>query len=142
MIEKAKEEFLNNYCEFYLETDMVEKAKKLLKKYFSKNSNFNNVYYSLDYCQGDGAMIEFDLNYYNKIISVKHNGHYYHEYSYILDYYNYLGDKREQILNEKIVAMNKELTNYGYFLIENCVNQSFILEELKQNNYLKDGTIF
>lgn len=93
----------NIYCNCCLESDMEEKAKELLDKYF-KGAIFNNVYYSLSYCQGDGAMIEFsigieDFNKYyhvfndedmrflleNEIIEkieIKHVGRYYHKYAF------------------------------------------------------------
>ena len=65
--ESAKEKALTDrmeiekdmYCNYCLESDMKEKAKELLDKYFSSNTSFEDVYYSLSYCQGDGAMIEF-----------------------------------------------------------------------------------
>lgn len=64
---------------------MQEKAKELLQKYFKGKAVFKNVYYSLNYCQGDGSMIEFELMYYNKLIFIKHNnGCYYHEKSFLL----------------------------------------------------------
>lgn len=93
----------NFYCSYCLESDMREKAKELLDKYF-KGAIFNNVYYSLGYCQGDGAMVEFsigieDFNKYYHVfndeemrfllekdiiekIEVIQSGRYYHKYAF------------------------------------------------------------
>ena len=93
----------NDYCELYLKEDMQEKAKELLEKYFN-GAIFNNVYYSLSYCQGDGAMITFsigieDFNKYYHVfndeemkfilendiiekIEVIQSGRYYHKYAF------------------------------------------------------------
>ena len=93
----------NIYCNYCLESDMREKAKELLEKYFN-GAIFNNVYYSLGYCQGDGAMIEFsigieDFNKYYHVfndeemkfilendiiekIEVIQSGRYYHKYAF------------------------------------------------------------
>ena len=94
----------NDYCNYCLESDMREKAKELLEKYFSSNTSFEDVYYSLRYCQGDGAMITFSIGiedfnkYYHAFndeemrfllendiiekIEVKHVGRYYHKYAF------------------------------------------------------------
>lgn len=94
----------NDYCNYCLESDMEEKAKELLEEYFSSNATFEDVYYSLSYCQGDGAMITFsvgieDFNKYYHVfndeemkfildyniiekIEVMHVGRYYHKYAF------------------------------------------------------------
>ena len=93
----------NIYCDCCLKSDMEEKAKELLDKYFN-GAIFNNVYYSLSYCQGDGAMITFsigieDFNKYYHVfndeemkfilendiiekIEVIQSGRYYHKYAF------------------------------------------------------------
>ena len=93
----------NIYCDCCLKSDMEEKAKELLDKYF-KGAIFNNVYYSLGYCQGDGAMTTFsigieDFNKYYHVfndeemkfilendiiekIEVIQSGRYYHKYAF------------------------------------------------------------
>lgn len=134
--ESAKEKALtdrmeiekNDYCELYLEEDMQEKTKELLDKYF-KGAIFNNVYYSLSYCQGDGAMIEFsigieDFNKYyhafndkemrflleNNIIEkieVKHVGRYYHKYAFDIN-----------------ISYNNSYWEYGYDDVKDDYNIS------------------
>lgn len=96
------------YCDYTLYDDMLCNGNELLKRYFDYKAVFVKTYYNLDYSQGSGAMIEFninivDLNNKYKIFSddevkfltdkdivndirVKQNGHYYHEYSFIIDY--------------------------------------------------------
>lgn len=93
----------NDYCNYCLESDMTEKAKELLDEHF-KNATFEDTYYSLSYCQGDGAMITFsiDIENFNKKyhifddeemryikdydiidkIEVVHIGRYYHKYAF------------------------------------------------------------
>lgn len=110
VLEKRKQYEEDFYCETTLEDDMFEKASDLLEQYFGKDVKKINVLYDLSYCQGCGAMIEFDINIedlnnkYNFLsseelkfiqdkgllntITVKHNnGHYYHEYMFNVDYY-------------------------------------------------------
>lgn len=114
LIKKEQENVRNDYVEFCLYDDMVEKSKELLKKYFGSDVEFERVLYDLSYSQGSGAMIEFDINIeklnskykifskeeerfltdkgvVNNII-VRHNDNfYYHEYTFGIDY-NYYND--------------------------------------------------
>lgn len=91
------------YCNFCLEDDMMECGECLLDGHF-ENAKFNSVHYSLFYCQGDGAMIEFSIGIkdFNKKyhvfndeemryllekdiidkIEVKHAGNYSHKYAF------------------------------------------------------------
>lgn len=118
----------NIYCYCCLKSDMEEKAKELLDKYF-KGAIFNNVYYSLGYCQGDGAMIEFsigieDFNKYYHVfndeemkfllendiiekIEVIHSGRYYHKYAFDID-----------------ISYNNSYWEYGYGDIKDDYNIS------------------
>ena len=125
ILEEAMENEKNFYCDWFLYDAMVEEAKNLLKKCFS-SSSFKNVYYSLSYLQGDGAMIEFKtnletLNNKYKLLSdeelkglanlgttnvvVYHQGNYCHEYCFNVEYedytmYNYMEEWAKDI--EKI----------------------------------------
>lgn len=146
LIEKEREYQKESYCEDFLEYDMTEKAKKLLQKYFKQKAVFSGINYSLSYCQGDGAMIEFEVEYYGRLIYVKHDNycHYYHERSFCLEYanYDYLTDNQEKQLKEKIYNMNYELMKYGYELIEQEYSEDDIIEILSENEYFIDGTIY
>lgn len=141
LIEKEKESQKELFCECFLLDEMQEKAKELLQKYFKNNATFKRVFYSLSYCQGDGAMIEFDLKYYNKIVQVTHHGCYYHEKSFLL-YENELTEKQEKQLKEKIYKMNCELSKYGYDLIEYDYENNEIIEILNDNEYCENGEIY
>lgn len=113
LIKKEKEHCFNDYIKCCFQDDMEHKAQELLDDYFGSNTDFIQTYYSLSYCQGDGAMIEFDidikdLNNKYKVftddeieflkqkdvintIRVRHNDNfYYHEYTFSIDhdYYN------------------------------------------------------
>ena len=141
LIEKEKENQKELFCECFLLEEMQEKAKELLQKYFKNNATFESVFYSLSYCQGDGAMIEFELKYYNKIVKIKHNGHYYHESSFLL-YGDELTEKQEKQLKEKIYEMNCELSKYGYDLIEFEPSDNEIVDILNENEYFENSDIY
>lgn len=134
------------YCESFLKEDMEEKAKKLLEKYFKGKAIFSKIYYSLNYCQGDGAMIEFELEYYGKLIYIKHDNYcrYYHERSFCIEYPNYdnLTENQEVLLTDKIEKMNEELARHGYELIEQEHSREEIIDLLSDNEYYADGTIY
>ena len=95
------------YCDSLLEGDMAENAYDTLKQYF-KGALYKDVLYDLSYSQGSGSMIEFEIdlenvnNKYNVLtkeeieelesfgdttIKVFHrNNHYYHEYTFDIEY--------------------------------------------------------
>ncbi len=144
LLEKEIEYCVESYCEDCLYDDMLYQAQELLQKYFGEKTKLNAIWYDLSYSQGSGAMIEFDLEYYNCNVTIKHNGFYYHERSFIIaeNGNNYLNDKRYEYLKEKIVKMNIEFGEYGYNLIDdkNFIEQA--KEQLQDNEYLKDGSIY
>lgn len=142
LIEKEKEYQLDAYCECFLLEDMQEEAKRLLQKYFGDKATFKKVYYDLSYRQGSGAMIEFDLTYYNIYIKVRQYGHYYHECSFDLDWWGYLGDYRRNKLKEKIIKMNLELKKIGYDLIDEPYTDEDVIDILKENEYTEGGEIY
>ena len=144
LLEKEINYCIDDYCEFMLEEDLQNYAQELLKKYFGQKAEFKNVYYDLSYSQCSGAMIIFNLKYYNSEILIKHYGNYYNKYCFELDYknYNYLTEKREKYLKEKILYMNSELEKYAYELInyKNFINEAE--EILKEKKFLINGEIF
>lgn len=142
VIEGSKVSQYDDYCDLYLKDDMEEKAKELLKKYFGKKATFKKVLYDLSYCQGSGAMIEFDLLYYGQDIEVVNSGMYTHERSFTTYFVN-LSDTRYKQLTDKIVSMNIELGKYGYDLLEDCNDSNTtIISELSTNEYYEDGTLY
>lgn len=144
LIEKEKEYQLDAYCECFLLEDMQEEAKRLLQKYFGDKAAFKKVYYDLSYCQGSGAMIEFDLIYYNKHVTIKQYGHYYHENSFTIieNYREELTEKQYNQLEKKIYFMNVELKKAGYNFIDEPYTNEDIIDILKENEYTKDGGIY
>lgn len=145
LIEKEKKEIENLYCETCLFDDMEEEAINLLEKNFKNKANYKKIYYDLSYCQGSGAMIEFDLLYYNKNIKIKHNnGFYYNENSFeiIEEYGEELTEKQYKQLKEKIYNINCLLTKYGYKNIEYFWNaEKEAIENLKNKLFTINGEI-
>lgn len=146
LIKKECEILTENYCDYYLEEDIAEEAKELIKKAFGEKAVFQAVHYSLGYCQGDGAMIEFDLNYCGKNVEIRHNSfcHYYHENSFKIvevDFDDELTHKQYQTLKEKIININKQLTKYGYSFIEYDRTKEAI-EQLNNYEFYKNGDIY
>lgn len=123
LIKEEKEYCFNSYMENFFQDDMEHKAQELVDDYFGSDADFIQTYYSLSYCQGDGAMIEFNINIIdlNKIyhifsdeeiryitdkgivndIRIEHNNsNYYHEYTFNIDYDYYNDYDFEDIENE------------------------------------------
>lgn len=130
------EDFLKDEMEFY--------AEQLLSENFGDKAIFKNVYYDLSYCQGSGAMIEFDLVYYGKSLSIKHDKYcrYYHENSFeVIENDKELTEKQYNTLKEKIIKINKQLAEYGYqFIEEDRTNQA--IEQLKDCMFYENGDIY
>ena len=143
LIEKEKENQEEIYCEYFLYDDMKEKAIELLKENFGNKAIFNNVYYDLGYTQGSGAMIEFDLYYYNKYVKIKQNGLYTHERSFTINSYE-LTEKQEEKLCNKIVEINKKLTKFGYNNIEYFLDmpKNEVINILSEYDFLENGEIY
>lgn len=124
LIKKEKEYCFNDYIETFFQDDMEHKAQELVDDYFGSDTDFIQTYYSLSYCQGDGAMIEFDINIEDlnkkyKVLSdeelkfltdkgivnnieVRHNSnHYYHEYTFGINFNYYgMGYSYEDVIDE------------------------------------------
>lgn len=182
LIEEATEEEKELYCNTQLNEDMQAEAEALLERYFLK-ATLKYIYYSLTYCQGDGAMIAFevpieaineiapeelrftqkeleDFKTCDNTIKILHdNGcRYYHERSFIIDLeYNELitsdsgewNEEREEKLNKLIkwlegyiININKEFTATGYRFIEEKPEEAYIIEQLQENEYFKNGEIY
>lgn len=144
LIEEEKEYQLEAYCENFLLEDMQEEAKRLLQKYFGDKATFKAVYYDLSYCQGSGAMIEFELIYYNKHVTIKQYGHYYHENSFTIieNYKEELTEKQYKQLKDRIYWINKEFAKAGYNFIKWRETEEEVREILRENEYTEDGEIY
>lgn len=143
LIEDEKERQEELFCENFLLDDMSNKAIELLEKHFKNNAEFIGVQYDLSYCQGSGAMIEFNVNYCGKYAKIKHYGYYCHERSFIIDSYD-LTYKQEEKLKNKIIAINEELHKFGRNCIEYYWNMpnSEVIDILSNHEFLADGTIY
>lgn len=143
LIEKEKENQEEIYCESFLHDDMEEKAIELLKENFGNKATFNKIYYDMSYTQGSGAIIEFDLYYYNKYVKIKQNGLYTHERSFTINSYE-LTEKQEKKLYNKIVEINKKLTKFGYDNIEYFWNmpKNELINILSEYDFLENGKIY
>lgn len=142
LIEKEIEYQKEFYCESFLYDEMKYIANELLQKYFKNNKpELSHIYYDLSYCQGSGAMFEFNLYYYNKLVKIKQYGHYYHKNSFTIDSWE-LSEKQEKQLKEKIISMFDEFTKKGFDLIEYEIPKNEAIEILKENEYLENGEIY
>lgn len=148
-IEKERES--ENEClGDWLPNDMQEKCNELLKKHEIEGEP--RVYYSLSYCQGDGAMFEGSFYWKGFSIVIKHEGRYNHENSKSIDMVKPLDDGGEEVstdeedeeFNKLYVSICKELAQWGYDLIESATSDEAIKEKLEdlKGDYLKDGTVF
>ena len=144
VIEREAEGIRQIEIEDFLREEMDFYAEQLLEEYFEGKAIFKNVFYSLSYCQGDGAMIEFDLKYCNKNVKIRHDkGRYYHENSFgiLEEYGEELTEKQYKQLHEKIYNINKQLTKCGYAFIEEDRTEQAI-EQLKDCMFYENGDIY
>lgn len=148
LIKEEAEQQYKLFCNFELQELMIEEAKELLQKYFGDKATYKQVYYDLSYCQGSGAMIEFDVEYYKNIFEVRQHGHYYHERAFNTinkNWFKELSPKTLTNLYDKIVNMNSELVKYGYSLLEDeeyfkDIAKEYLIEDEK--DYLINGMEF
>lgn len=142
VIEREEKNIRELEIEDFLKEEMEFLAIQLLEENFEEKAVFQVVYYSLDYCQGDGAMIEFDLKYCGKDVEIRHNPycHYYHERSFEIISDN-LTEKQENRLKEKIIKINKQLADYGYQFIEEDRTAQAI-EQLKNCMFYENGEVY
>lgn len=155
---------------------MTEYAKELLQENF-KEAELKNIMYDLSYNQGSGAMIEFswnieDLNKkYKKLtpkelekisnigyteIKINHQGWYYHERYFNVDYQDntYYDDELEKIqekidkmiesFEEDIINMNEQLKKEGYSIIESEETDEETEKRLLEQEYYfySDGSFY
>lgn len=152
--EKLLEEQIQKECDLYCESclfdDMENRAKELLQEYF-QGSVFDCIHYDLDYSQGDGAQINFDINIldlnkkYNFLskraikfidavglpdFKVKHSGWYYHERAFTIEWY-YIDDFSyydDFLTDEEVKTINEKL--------ENIINNQFYDDIVNMNEEL------
>lgn len=105
------------------------------------------VYYSLSYCQGDGAMFEATGNFSHGGVSycfkVKHQGHYYHEKSYSVELWDENSDASDTNDNDELhtafssfyEGVCSALAKYGYEYIESERDDENVDRNLRESEY-------
>lgn len=144
VIEREAESLRDLEIEDFLKEEMEFYAQQLLEENFGDKANYKNVYYGLNYRQGDGAMIEFGLTYYGKNLIIQHdsNCYYYHANSFeIVELDKELTQKQHDELCEKIYNINKKLEKLGYEFIEEDRTDAAI-EQLKDCMFYENGEIY
>jgi len=126
-------------CE-YLPDDMQYYFKELARE---NNINVINskIYYSLSYCQGDGAMFEGYFQWRGYNVNIKHAGRYYHYNSKDItitdDEGNDIDDGQiYEEFNTLYVSICKELARYGYDCIDSHNSDENLIDMIQANNYL------
>lgn len=153
--EKAMQEWIKHDDLPFLEDAMDEYLIDLLIDNNIESDNAK-VFYSLSYCQGDGAMFEGPFMYKGVSIVARQSGHYYHENSKDLDF-DYEGlseddvlktdykmqDNFEEDFNELYIKICRELKKYGYDFIEQEQSPEHLakLFELNEYTFKEDGTM-
>lgn len=144
VIEREEKNIRELEIEDFLEEELEFCARQLLTENFGDKAIYKDIHYSLSYRQGDGAMIEFDLVYYGKSLSIKHDVycHYYHENSFeVIENDKELTELQYNTLKEKIISINKKLADYGYQFIEEDRTAPAI-EQLKDCMFYENGDIY
>lgn len=100
LLEAYMQEEFELYCEYTLQDDMIYEASMLLQEYF-KGAKFRDTYYDLDYSQGNGSVILFDID--------------------LLDL-----NKKYNVLNEEEI---KELENYSLLPIKVVHSNNYYCHE-------------
>lgn len=165
LIERERQYQLETYCDLDLYDDMGLKASDLLNDYFDITSDYLKTYYDLSYCQGSGAMVEFDINIvdlnnkYNVFskeeiafitdkgivndIRIRHNdNHYYHEYTFNIDY-DYYNDYSYEDIKDSYGITEKDfetLDDRFYKLVDtynkHYTESEFVKDIIKLNKEL------
>lgn len=141
--DKAKERVLKFFREIeeheFLSEDLEESLSERLEENNIKILNDFKLYYSLGYCQGDGACFIGLFNWKNYIISIKHNGHYYHKRSTNINIETEEGEEApEEVYKEfedLYFSLCDEIENLGYKIIEEEQSEEYIKENIETNEY-------
>lgn len=138
--EKAHQEWIENDDMPFLSEDMTEYLKELLKENNLTYDEVPKVYYSLSYCQGDGAMFEGTVYYGAITARIKHSGHYYHYNSKELDLTmtrtgNEAPESSYLKFNNIYVDICEQLAKYGYAEIEDKQSFEYFKDICEANDY-------
>ncbi len=139
---KVIEEYKKNIDYPFLEDGIKDKLNELLLKNDIKTISGLEVYYSLSYCQGDGACFIGVFEWKNFKIYVEHSGNYYHYNSKTIDINNKeTGEEPENYeevyknFNALYIDICKELEKVGYEYIEEENKDENIKDNIEINEY-------
>jgi hypothetical protein len=142
--EKAREWYRDGDDLPFLEEYMREKAQDILAEWGIKEAEAVKPFYSLSYCQGDGAMIEFSGMWGEWHVKVKPSGNYYHYNSKEFDIWRDINDgadienadeKTCEEFNEEYVRACHKLEGAGYAEIEYQRSGEVVDENIRANEY-------
>ena len=143
---KVEREDVNENGLYFLNEDLTEQCKEKLK--LNDIEGEPRLYYSLNYCQGDGIMFEGSFYWKGFSITIKQSGHYYHSNSKEIDIIDSSKDDYTQANKEVYEefkniyqAICEELEKTGYAEIEYENENNTIIERFNDSNaeFFKDG---
>lgn len=130
LIQRLKDDYKDDYLCYYLEEDIKIIANEILQDNLSKDIDVYNVIYNLDYSQGSGAVMEFNISIqdinkvynalteeeyqiiskYDDTIKIRYHknpGSYTHEFMFDFDYddYTYIDDEFTDSMQIKLDSM-------------------------------------
>lgn len=138
--EKARDWYKDGNEYYWLGEYMNELAVELLTTAGFTNLHNPKCFYSLSYCQGDGAMIEFTGDYKGMTVTVKNSGRYSHERSTDISITDEDGEDVNDKIHEEIeetilVPLFIELKRAGYAYIEAENEDENVAESIRVNEY-------
>lgn len=122
--------FIQEFMTEYLKEELTEKGIKY-------NDDLK-VFYSLSYCQGDGAMFQGLITWKDLDIKITHTGRYYHAYMKNIETIDkdFVSENEAKEFENLYVSICKDLEKYGYDLIETEQSAENFAEECEANDYL------
>jgi len=129
----------NDYMS-YLLGSMEDYLTELLRGQKITYKDMPNIQYSLNYCQGDGAMFEGVIYYKSYTITVKHEGFHSHYNSKNINIESTktgkdASQKVYDQFNDVYVNICQELAKFGYSKIEYASSEEYISELCEINEY-------
>jgi hypothetical protein len=134
--EVARDWYRENIDYTFLSEYMHDEASILLSEVGITTDEYE-VFCSLAYCQGDGAMVELTGKWGKYEVVVKHNGHYYHERSTSITLTDKDGEEVDctEFEEEVYIPMCKKLAKAGYAYIKSENSDETVDENIRANEY-------
>lgn len=136
--------FLDDDLNERLHELLIENSIQDLNDTSKPNTKPTKVYYSLDYCQGDGCMFEGNFIWNGLNVTIKHSGNYYHSNSKTIEIESPIEEdtkKAEKEFENIYQSICKTLERYGYDTIEYASSEERAIENFIDNEatFLKSG---